>query len=110
MPCSMDLIGSVNALDEVCAEVFESQQLLRYGTYELPRTAKIVANQRVFLFVKESTIRQYKSDLSEEIEPQIVELLDRAKNGLRVLERRQKALQSKVCLSGDSMYHVITPA
>lgn len=47
--------------------------------------------------MNESTIRQYKADLTDEIQPQIFELIEHARKGLEVLERRERALQTKVC-------------
>ena len=46
--------------------------------------------------MNESTVRKYKADLSEEIEPQILELVDRAKKGVRALEKRRNNLKAKV--------------
>lgn len=48
------------------------------------------------MFVNESTVRKYKSDLTEEIEPQIQELVERAKKGAKALEKRRNALKAKV--------------
>lgn len=94
--CSQDLLDCVRTLDDICIETYDSQQLLRNGTFDLPRMSNILCSQRIFLFVKESTVRQYKSELAEEIEPQILEFLERARKGVKALERRQHALQSKV--------------
>ena len=41
-------------------------------------------------------MRRYKADLSDEIEPQINELLSRAEKGLQVLLKRESILQAKV--------------
>lgn len=41
-------------------------------------------------------VKKYKEDLTEEIEPQILELIERAKKGLRALERKQHSLKTKV--------------
>ena len=46
--------------------------------------------------MNESTVRQYKTDLAEEVEPQILELVERAKKGLKQLERQHNALKAKV--------------
>ncbi len=50
----------------------------------------------MFLLVDESTVRRYKADLTDEIEPQINELLLRAEKGLQVLLKRESMLQAKV--------------
>ena len=41
-------------------------------------------------------VKKAKEDLTEEIEPQIEELIERAKKGLKALERRQHVLKTKV--------------
>lgn len=43
-------------------------------------------------------MKKYKEDLGEEIEPQILELIERAKKGLKALERKHYSLQAKVGL------------
>jgi len=54
---------------------------------------------QVFLLIDESTVRRYKADLADEIEPQINELIERAEKGLKALSRKQALIQSKVCPS-----------
>lgn len=44
----------------------------------------------------EGTIRRYKAELTDEIEPQINELLVRADKGLKALQKREKQLRTKV--------------
>lgn len=41
-------------------------------------------------------MKKSKEDLSEEIEPQIQELIERAKKGVKVLERKHHSLRTKV--------------
>jgi len=50
----------------------------------------------VFLLVNEDTVRKYKTDLADEIEPAINELIERAEQGLKALEKKASALQTKV--------------
>jgi len=93
----------------------EAQKLLRNGTRDHPRIMKVLKNERarrrilvdlvlywplfqVFLLVNEDTIRKYKADLADEVEPTIVELIERAEDGLRTLERKEALLKSKVTL------------
>lgn len=54
------------------------------------------AHAQVFLLVDEGTIRRYKADLTDEIEPQINELLSRAEKGLQILLKRENMLLTKV--------------
>ena len=59
---------------------------------------KIITLQ-VFLLVDEGTVKKYKADLSDEIEPQITELVSRAEKGLEALQKKRLLLQTKVPLS-----------
>lgn len=58
--------------------------------------AHVLDNQRVFLLVDEGTVKKYKADLSDEIEPQITELVSRAEKGMEALQKRRLLLQTKV--------------
>ena len=48
------------------------------------------------MFVNESIVRKYKADLTEEVEPQILELIERAKKGVKALERKHHTMKTKV--------------
>ena len=48
------------------------------------------------MLIDEATVRRYRADLTDEIEPQIGELISRATKGLEILQRRESALKSKV--------------
>ena len=50
----------------------------------------------MFLLVDEGTVEKYKADLSDEIEPQITELISRAEKGMKLLQKKHLALQTKV--------------
>ena len=97
-------------------QAHEAQQLLRNGTRDLPRIAHVLDNERVyghraessnsyqlktitlqvFLLVDEGTVKKYKADLSDEIEPQITELISRAEKGMEALQKKRLMLQRKV--------------
>ena len=68
-----------------------------------PLSYKLRQLSQVFLLVDEGTIRKYKSDLTEEIEPQINELLLRAEKGLRLLMKQESMLRTRVSLSRRSL-------
>ncbi|KAK7039146.1 hypothetical protein VNI00_010050 [Paramarasmius palmivorus] len=70
--------------------------LLKSGTQDLPRITKVLESQRVFLLVDEGTVKRYKAELSEEIEPAVAELIERAEEGLKALHRKESQLQAKV--------------
>ncbi|EDR12172.1 uncharacterized protein LACBIDRAFT_311275 [Laccaria bicolor S238N-H82] len=119
--CPPSLADCVAVMEDCCDEVFEMQHLLRNGTKDLPRMNKILANERVglflpalfkvtfgelirirvfprkvFLLVDEGTIKRYKSELADEIEPAIAELIERAEQGLAGMLKKEAALQIKV--------------
>jgi DASH complex subunit SPC19 len=48
------------------------------------------------LLVDEATVEKYKADLIDEIEPQITELISRTEKGMKALQRKHLALQTKV--------------
>ena len=56
----------------------------------------MVIIRQVFLLVDESTVKKYKADLSDEIEPQITELISRAEKGMEALQKKRLLLQTKV--------------
>ncbi|PCH40982.1 hypothetical protein WOLCODRAFT_99643 [Wolfiporia cocos MD-104 SS10] len=94
--CSPYLRECVEAMEDCCDEARAVQEIIREGTYDLPRMARVLENERVFLLIDEKTVRRYKADLTDEIEPQINELIARAEKGLQVLLRRESVLQAKV--------------
>ncbi|KAG6812944.1 hypothetical protein H0H92_015264 [Tricholoma furcatifolium] len=99
--CPPNLEECVMAMEDCCEEArfnltYEAQQLLRNGTYDLPRMTKILESQRVFLLIDEGTVKRYKSDLVDEIEPTVNELIERAEQGLNILQKKESALQTKV--------------
>jgi len=93
--CPPDIVECVMAMEDCCEELYEAQVLLRNGTHDLPRITKVMQNERVFLLVNEDTIRRYKSNLADEIEPAISELIQRAEQGLASLEKQKELLKAK---------------
>ncbi|OSD04547.1 hypothetical protein PYCCODRAFT_107646 [Trametes coccinea BRFM310] len=93
--CSRYLQECVMAMEDCCEEAYSAQELIRQGTYDLPRISKVLDSERVFLLVDESTVRRYKADLSDEIEPQINELISRAEKGMQILLKKESMLQAK---------------
>ena len=58
----------------------------------------VLGGGQVFLLVNEDTVKRYKSALADEIEPVIAELIERAQQGLSILEKKEHTLQTKVIL------------
>ncbi|GJE87530.1 DASH complex subunit SPC19 [Phanerochaete sordida] len=94
--CSPFLRECVMALEDCCDEAHEAQEIIRQGTYDLSRVAKVLENERVFLLVDEGTVRKYKADVTDEIEPQINELLSRAEKGMNMLVKRENMLRTRL--------------
>ncbi|TFK53099.1 hypothetical protein OE88DRAFT_1656954 [Heliocybe sulcata] len=93
--CSPNLFDCVSAMESCCEQAANSQQLLRNGTYDLPRMSRVLDNQKAFLLVDDATVRKYKADLGEEIEPEINELITRAQKGAKALAQKQATLQTR---------------
>lgn len=77
------------------AHVLDNQRVLGHRAESDSCPLKIVILQ-VFLLVDEGTVKKYKADLSDEIEPQITELVSRAEKGLEALQKKRLLLQTKV--------------
>lgn len=54
------------------------------------------STMQVFMLIDDSTVRRYKSDLIDEVEPVISELLEKSEQGLKTLNRKENHLQIKV--------------
>ena len=54
--------------------------------------------------MNEAIVKRYKSDLADEIEPVIAELIERAQQGLSALEKKEHSLQTKVVFFISHMY------
>lgn len=52
----------------------------------------------------EGTVRKYKADLADEIEPSINELIERAEQGLKLLMKQENVLEAKVSDEKSSFY------
>ncbi|KIP10350.1 hypothetical protein PHLGIDRAFT_65795 [Phlebiopsis gigantea 11061_1 CR5-6] len=94
--CSPFLRECVMALEDCCDEAYTAQEIIRQGTYDLPRISKVLDSERVFLLIDEATVRKYKADLTDEVEPQIHELLKRAERGMKIVEKRESMLRTRV--------------
>lgn len=54
------------------------------------------------MLVDDSTVRRYKSDLIDEVEPVVGELIEKSEQGLKVLQRKETHLKLKVWASSGS--------
>ncbi|KAJ7928499.1 Spc19-domain-containing protein [Mycena leptocephala] len=94
--CPPSLEECVLTMEDCCEEAYEAQMLLHNGTQDLRRMNKVLQSQRVFLLVGDETVRKYKADLTDEIEPAINELIELAEQGLKSLQKKEAVLQTKV--------------
>ncbi|KAJ7076876.1 Spc19-domain-containing protein [Mycena belliarum] len=94
--CPPGLEECVAMMDNCCEQAYAAQTLLHRGTQDLPRMNHILQSQRVFLLVGDETVRKYKAELTDEIEPAINELIELAEQGLKSLQKKEAALQTKV--------------
>ncbi|KAJ6602156.1 hypothetical protein B0H10DRAFT_2230268 [Mycena sp. CBHHK59/15] len=90
--CPPSLEECVLLMEDCCEEAYEAQMLLHNGTQDLPRMNQVL---RVFLLVGGETVRKYKSELTDEIEPAINELIELAEQGLKSLQKKEAILQIK---------------
>lgn len=91
-----NLRDCVLALGDCGKQAARAKRILHDGCADLPRIQRVVYHEKFFTLVSENTVREYKSDLREVIEPQVNELIERAEKGLRVLERREASLKARV--------------
>jgi len=108
--CSPHLLACCDALRDACKHMHASQVTLRGSVSDLPRMSQVLDNDRLFVVVNESTVRQYAIQMQEEIEPQVAELLSLAERGVKQLEREQAKIQTKVDQAGHANKHAVSAA
>jgi len=48
------------------------------------------------MLVDDSTVKRYKSDLTDEVEPVVSELIEKSEQGLKALQKKEHQLKLKV--------------
>ncbi|KAK7057492.1 DASH complex subunit SPC19 [Favolaschia claudopus] len=94
--CPPSLEECVSVMEDCCAEAYQAHVFLNNGTKDLRRMNRVLQSQRIFLLVGEDTVRKYKADLTDEIEPAINELIELAQQGLSSLQKKESLLQTKL--------------
>ncbi|KAJ7188595.1 Spc19-domain-containing protein [Mycena filopes] len=94
--CPPSLEDCVAIMEDCCERACDAQTLLRTGTSDLRRMSHVIQSQRVFLLVGSETVRKYKAELTDEIEPAINELIELAEQGLKSMQKKEAVLQTKV--------------
>ncbi|KAK9464460.1 DASH complex subunit Spc19 [Lipomyces arxii] len=93
------LQGCVSSLRSSVDVLGSALTSLDSGVSDLPRMKTVLKTKRVFEVVPESEVECVKSSIAGQVEPQIIELLQRAESAISKLERRQKGLVSKAELN-----------
>ncbi|KAF7315189.1 hypothetical protein MIND_00033300 [Mycena indigotica] len=77
------------------AQAYEAEALLYSGCRDLHRMNKVLQVKRLFLLLREDTVHQYKTQLADEVEPPINELIELAEQGLKALQKKEAVLKTK---------------
>ncbi|KAJ7714931.1 hypothetical protein B0H14DRAFT_3098964 [Mycena olivaceomarginata] len=94
--CPPSLEECVMIMEDCCEQAYDAQVLLHSGTQDLRRMNRVLQSQR--------------TDLTDEIEPAINELIELAEQGLKSLQKKEAVLQTKVRTRRRSRPTVGAPA
>jgi len=86
----------VSALTACNDYLLDGLDVFEQEVQELNRLGKVLQNNRLFVLIPEKRVRAYAAQQSEDIEPQINELLELAEKSLKILERKEAALTKKI--------------
>lgn len=75
------------------------------ATQDLPRLQRVLRNQRHFDLVSETEVLKARAHLNSEIQPRVLQLVQKAKESLEREEREMKLMRNKVCISKPSLPH-----
>ncbi|KNZ76426.1 hypothetical protein J132_10401 [Termitomyces sp. J132] len=93
--CPPNLEECVMAMEDCCEEAYEAQQLLRNGTYDLPRMTKILGSQRVTITLPDRTVVEFarvkSSSTAGILGPQKLEV-----RRLHMLTKQRQRLEEEV--------------
>lgn len=87
----------VEAVSWSCQHLELANASVSEATADMPRLKRVLANKRHFDLVSVSEIAKARDHLSAEIQPQILQLVEKAKENLEREERQMKTLRNKVC-------------
>ncbi|KIY70376.1 hypothetical protein CYLTODRAFT_187231, partial [Cylindrobasidium torrendii FP15055 ss-10] len=93
--CPPSLLDCVAALEGCCDAALDCEAITRDGTNGYSRMTKILSNDRVFILTSEGTVKRFKHELAESIDPTVNELIERAVAGLEVLRKRNTQLKAR---------------
>lgn len=94
--CPPSITECIANLEDSCEEVNAAQEMIRQSTEDFPRIQRVLSSTRVFHLIDEATVKRYKKDVADELEPALNELLERAERSLSDLLRSASGLQAKV--------------
>ncbi|KAJ7072607.1 hypothetical protein C8F01DRAFT_1045321 [Mycena amicta] len=76
--------------------LMKPKHLCTLDAKDLPRMNKILKLERHFVLLREDTVHRYKTLLTDEVEPAINELIELSEQGLKVLQKKEAVLKTKV--------------
>jgi len=94
--CSPYLTACVEGLEDCATHLHTAENHLYHGVFDFPRLSKVLESERMSLMVSESTMRLFKNQISDDIEPQIIELMRRGEKAIKLLERRESTVKTKL--------------
>ncbi|KAB5593218.1 hypothetical protein CTheo_3300 [Ceratobasidium theobromae] len=75
-------------------EIAEEQKT--EGTHDLERLIRVIENQRLFVLIDEPQLKAARSQLEDEIGPQLNALLERAEKAIDALDAKEQSLVSRI--------------
>ena len=87
---------SIHSVSLSCAHLEDTNAFLSQMSTPYARLSTVLNNKRHFDLVSETEILNAREHLSAEIQPQLTELMDKAKESLEREERDMKTLRNKV--------------
>ncbi|QRV72363.1 SPC19 domain-containing protein [Ceratobasidium sp. AG-Ba] len=76
------------------AEIAEDQRV--EGTHDLTRLMRVIENDRLFVLIDEPQLKAARSQLEDEIGPQLTTLLERSEKAIDALDTKEQSLRSRI--------------
>ncbi|KAH7101682.1 Spc19-domain-containing protein [Auriculariales sp. MPI-PUGE-AT-0066] len=92
------LHNSISLMEDCTDHIATVNEQLADGGKDLPRLARVLKNTRMHAMANEQTIHAYKTQMAEEMDPQISELRQRGLAELDTLKKRRDNLRRKADL------------
>ncbi|KAG8747084.1 hypothetical protein FRC10_002500 [Ceratobasidium sp. 414] len=76
------------------SEICEDQRV--EGTHDLTRLMRVIENERLFVLIDEPQLKAARSQLEDEIGPQLTALLERSEKAIDALDAKEQSLRSRI--------------